>query len=322
MAVTAEEMAALGREAEETLQALGRKTLALVQPPPAPYAVFHHHSHAVQRLWQVQLVLERLFTGRALLTELADRELELERREGPPRNPVSDEYASLSQREVRATRLMELDLESLYLIGSILLDQWAQMVSYLGGCANPDRANYPKLVATMESPSPPPLLREVWSAHASRALWLFHHFRFYRNRFVAHVDRPVQRGSTRMTWGKDFRIHVPTPPGWVEDREVADALKTADVLAQRALGARRQSAGGREALEELFRRIGEISDPQSRNQVQELIELVGTTTPSFQELGFELLTFFRSATETLVASIDQHKGGINLGLPRSQAPRP
>ena len=111
---------------------------------------------------------------------------------------------------------MKLDLETLYLFGNILLDQWALQVITIGDTQVRKQHPFRELVEHLDQATDD-VLGPLWDRTRDDMLWLHYQLRFYRNRFITHANRPWQRGTTASVMGADFNLFTPTPPGWLDD---------------------------------------------------------------------------------------------------------
>jgi len=108
------------------------KMLELTAVPPGPYALFHHNSYVHERMTDVKTIVTRLLESRKLLTELTQREDALR----PNKRirygkPASKRVQAVWQKNQEVSQQMKLDMESLFIFGNLLLDQWALVIDYL-----------------------------------------------------------------------------------------------------------------------------------------------------------------------------------------------
>lgn len=311
------------RDATSQLQELGKEVLDLLSPPPGPYAFFAHNAHALEGLEDVQRILTRLFRGRETLTQLSHEEDAIKPRADQYKPPIPDDFQRLLQQQHELSGHMKMDLESLYIFGGVLLDQWSLQALYLGGLINKKRKQYPfaRLVELFEQNVDTPL-NPLGEAILPRAIWLYWQLRFYRNRFIIHANRPWQRGTTRSVYGNDFNLHTPTPPGWLSEAEEHDINKEARSYLHLAPPAIRdapddwwQKESPRALLEVLFNHIGDVADRDQRERIGYLFGQVGGSLPTFQDLAENLLLLIRDGARSMKELADQLRDQIDLGLP-------
>lgn len=221
------------------------------------------------------------------------------------------------------TEYMKQDLETLYLFGNILLDQWSLLAVYIGGLNKPEKFSLHRLVEKLQSGNAG-ILAPLWQKQSKEMLWLYYQLRLYRNRFVVHANRPWQRGTTRSVYGDDFNLFIPTPPGWVDDQraneEIRKLLGLAPKWLQNARGDYWEKANPRALIERLFNYIGEIEKKEDRDKVAELFtRVVGGSTPTFQVMGTNLLQFIETGTGILFEIAKSNVAKINLGRPHIYA---
>src|SRR5215831_2257279 len=209
----------------EALKRLNKTVDEGRKPPAGVYAFFHHNSHAMTALQDCNRILQRLFSGRALLTKLSHEERRLMPQDWPAGTPLPEEVSKVITRSQDATELMKLDFESLYVFGGVLLDQWALLAIAIGNIECPKQHPFRELVDVLDE-NQNTVLTPLWTAIKNDALWLYYQLRFYRNRFVVHANRPWQRGTTRSVYGNDFNLFTPTPPGWLDDEALDAEIKS------------------------------------------------------------------------------------------------
>lgn len=305
------------------LQALSKTIDSQRHPAPGPYAFFAHNAHALEGLEDIDRILTRLFEGRNKLTQLSYDEdalqAQLERT-----NPIPEEMQRLLREQHELTGYMKMDLESLYVFGGVLLDQWAMQLIYLAGIMNRSRRQKPfvGLVEVFEGEEEQTLLEPVRDAVLKPARWLYWQLRFYRNRFIIHSNRPWQRGTTRSLHGSDFNLFTPSPPGWLSDaeeseinQEVHSYLPLAPKTVRDAPDDYWQKKSARALLEVLFNHIGDIEDAAKRKRIAHLFGRVGGSLPTFQTVAANLLSLVRDGTAAMNSVADQVPSDVDLGAP-------
>jgi hypothetical protein len=278
--------------------------------PPGPYAVFYHISFAQERIGDVRFIFERMVQDRRELGELLRRELSLRPLDPPepPRSPQQEEdLRAIWKRQTYLTRSLRLDFEALYAFGAIFLDQWSMMAAYLTGMDKPEDVTFHQLSIRLESSKDlPQPLKNMANSLLANVRWLQLQLRTLRNRFVEHVDRPWQRGTTMGVHGMEFTLFIPSPPGWLNDeevgREIYDLLKIAPKWLQDAPGAD-WKARPRALLEGLVEHVGSIDSQADRDRIAKLVGLAGLTTPSFQVLAGRLADFAIRGTRILMDAV-------------------
>jgi len=212
---------------------------------------------------------------------------------------------------------MKLDMESLYVFGNLLLDQYSYMVAYLTGIDNPNSFSFQRLYDEMSSKKDKGPLSLLWDKHRKDIYWLYYQLRSYRNIFIEHVRRPWQRGNTMSVYGDDFNLFIPTPPGWLDEEEIQRSLKGIFYLAPKIL----QNAPDdywekknlRRVLEVTFMHIDNIEEKKDREKVWDVWKVVGGSTPSYDVVGYRLMNFVTNSVISLVDIISKNFEKINLG---------
>ena len=95
-------------------------------------------------------------------------------------------------------------------------------------------------------------------------LWLNGQIRFYRNRFITHSTRPWQRGQNWSLMGFDYKLFIPSPPGWLDEEDITKKIKKLLPLAPQWLKEKPdnywEKAKPRALLEKLLENICDISE--------------------------------------------------------------
>jgi hypothetical protein len=303
----------------EALQKLSTVVNEGRKRPAGVYAFFSHNSHAMTALQDCNRILRRLFSGRALLTQLSFEEQKVIPRDWPGGTPYPEEISKVINRSQDATEFMKLDFESLYVFGGVLLDQWAFQAIAIGNIECPKRYPFRELVDILDE-NQNTVLAPLWTAIKNDALWLYYQLRFYRNRFIVHADRPWQRGTTRSIYGNDFNLFIPTPPGWLDDEALDAEIKSLMHLApERIRNARddywEKARPGR-LIEVLFDMVPLFEKPD-REHISRLFGQKGGSTPDFATVAGRLLRMISEGTEQLTSIAEANLTTIDLGRPHS-----
>ena len=317
-----EKLRAVKSSAVAELQALSKTVDARRSSTAGPYAFFAHNAHALEGLEDIDRILTRLFDGRGRLTQLSHDEDALQAQLART-DPIPEEMQRLLQAQHELTGYMKMDLESLYVFGGVLLDQWAMQLIYLAGLMNRSRRKKPfvGLVDVFES-AEQTFLDPVREAVLRPVRWLYWQLRFYRNRFIIHSDRPWQRGTTRSLQGTDFNLFTPSPPGWLSEaeesqinQEVYSYLPLAPKAIRDAPDDYWQKKSARALLEVLFNHIAEIENAAKRERIAHLFGRVGGALPTFQILASNLLSLVRDGTAAVNSVAAQIPADVDLGAP-------
>lgn len=308
----------LSDQAEKNIHELSDIVLKGLKPPAGAYAFFNHNSHMLSRLIDCRKILNRLFNQRYILTELSIRLFQIEPKNWPAGVPYPKNVQKIMRQENEINGYMQLDLESFYIFGGILLDQWSIQVIAVGNLPLKKRHPFVELVDFLEK-TPNNVLDPVWTVLKKEMLWLYYQLRFYRNRFIVHANRPWQRGTTRSVYGEDYNLHTPTPPGWIDDKAIDKEIKKLIYLApeniQKARDDYWEKARPGALLERIFDNIGNIKNKGDREKVAELYGEKGGSTPSFQIVAKNLLHFVAEGTTLLCSIAKDNLSNINLGKP-------
>lgn len=308
----------LAEKAEINLHKLSKIVLTGLKPPPGPYAFFHYSSHAIARLQDSKRIVKRLFAGRLRLTELAKQEDLIRPKKWPAGKPYPKEVKNIRKEDGEATAYMKQDLESLYMFGTILLDQWALQAICIGNLSIEKRHPFVALVEYFDTGNKS-ILDPIWDQLKEKILWLHYQLRFYRNKFVVHANRPWQRGTTRSVYGEDFNLFIPTPPGWIDDekanQEIMELIHLAPEYIQKAKDDYWEKKNPRRVIEILFNNIGNIEQKNNREKIASIFSKVGGSTPTFQTIANNLFEFILLGTNLLCNIAEKNLTNIDLGNP-------
>lgn len=159
-------------KALENHQLLNKRIHELITITPGPYALFHHHSHLIERIKDVKKIIKRLGENRKAITDLSIRENALRPVKVVPGKPYPKKLQVIMSKHHDLTEQMKLDMESLYVFGNLLLDQWAYMIGYLVGVNSPDSFNFHALYDEMSSNKDKELFSLLWDRHRRDIYWL------------------------------------------------------------------------------------------------------------------------------------------------------
>ena len=303
--------------ADEQLRLLSKLVLEGRKPPAGAYGFFHYSSHTLSRLGDCARILDRLYHQRAELSAAHAKEEQIRPVNWPPGTPYPADVNAVMKRSHELTQYMQLDMESLYIFGVTLLDQWSLQALSIGNVHTLRKHPFVELVAHLESDSASPL-EPLWAALKPQLLWLHYQLRFYRNRFIIHPTRPWQGGKTAFLFVDYFNFFIPTPPGWLDDRALDEQIKTLLHLAperiRNAPGDYWEKARTGRLIEVLFDDIAKYQK-SDREKIAEFFGRKGGSTPSFQVIGSRLFEFLGAGTEILIDIAKANLANIDLGPP-------
>lgn len=301
---------------------LSKKVHELLKIEPGTYALFHHHAHLIERIKDVKKIITRLGENRKAITDLSIKENTLRPKKAKPGRPLSKRLQAVMRRHHELIELMKLDMESLYVFGNLMLDQWSYVIAYLTGTRNPDGCNFHVLYDKISGKKDIGRLSPLRDKHSKDIYWLYYQLRSYRNIFIEHVRRPWQRGNTMSVYGTDFNLFIPTPPGWLNEKEIQKSLQSIFRFAPKAL----QNAPDNywektnlnRVLEVTFMHIDEIEEKTYREKVWSVWKTIGGSTPSYDVVGYRLMEYTVKSVLTLIDIISDNPRIINLGSKESK----
>jgi len=314
-------------EIEKTLEAAAtylmreqQPILDALKPTAGPYALFYHLGDAGARAQEVRIIVRRLLAGRERLSALNEEIDARTPKDWPGGVPYPEDVSRLMWQQHGETLGMRLDFESLFHFGSVLLDQWAYAVAYLSGVKDPHEFEFHDLVCRLDPQKDcPPALQPVRDQLLREARWLDFWMRSYRNKFVVHVDRPVQRGMVSSVIGSDFKLFTPSAIGWEDagklDAEIMALLPLAPEWLQRTEPSYWERARPAALLERVVENVGSIDSQAVRERIVDLARRKGIGTPTFQVIASVLADFVNRGSRLVRDAALANPSLINLGPP-------
>jgi hypothetical protein len=313
-----ESLETLVKKSEESLQRLSKTVLDGLKPPSGAYAFFNHTSHALSRVRDIEKIIQRMFDEVRSLAMLSIEENRTLPKESLAGTQYPESVQAIMKKSSEINGLAQLDMESLYIFGQILLDQWSLLAIAVNDAPLKKIHPFVELLNYFETDSNSSL-KIIWDKYKNQMLWLHYQVRFYRNRFIIHANRPWQRGTTRLSYGEEYNLFTPTPPGWLDDKKLDEEIKALLPLAPSRIKDAdddywEKASPGR-IIEVLFNDIGNISKSEDRDKIAELFGKKGGSTPTFQVIAKNILEFFSGATDTLNDIAKGNLSRIDLGKP-------
>jgi hypothetical protein len=222
---------------------------------------------------------------------------------------------------------MRQDMESLFIYGNLLLDQWSYIISYIAGYEVPKDQkeissgkkdlHFAGLLNLLQEKGYKGELTQFWNLHKKDIIWLNFHLRAYRNIFVEHMRKPWQRGTTMASYGDDFNFHIPAPVGYVDEAEKKKILQEVYKLAPKRLKDMPDDYWEKKnlhrALEVTLYYIDELENQFDRDKVWEAWHKLGGSAPSYDTIGIRLLNYLFTSLDTIENFIDQYPKLIKFG---------
>jgi hypothetical protein len=194
------------------------------------------------------------------------------------------------------------------------------VIGYLTGINKPDKLDFHALYDKISSQKDLGHLSLIRDRHRKDIYWLFYQLCSYRNMFIEHVRRPWQRGNTMSVYGSDFNLFIPTPPGWLNEKETQKRLQSIFRFAPKALQDAPDDYWEKKnlnrVLEVTFMHIDEIEEKEDREKVWDVWKTVGGSTPSYDIVGYRLMDFAMKSISTLIDIVSENPGIINIGSNR------
>lgn len=292
-----------------------------------PAAVFYHIGYLMERINDVQRIMMRMALTRKELTDLQIKTNSLAPVKITPGKPYPKRLQVVYRRNDNLRNQMRQDMESLFIYGNLLLDQWSYVISYIAGYEVPkDKKeidsgkidlNFAGLLNLLQAKRYKGELAQFWSTHKKDIIWLNFHLRAYRNIFVEHMRKPWQRGTTMASYGDDFNFHIPAPAGYVDEVEKKKILQDVYKLAPKRLKDMPDDYWEKKnlhrVLEVTLYYIDELDNQSDRDKVWEAWHKLGGSAPSYDTIGIRLLNYVFTSLDTINEFMDQHPKLIRFG---------
>ena len=318
-----DDFSALYADAENQYKILAQRLLKASLSPDKAKALGSHIAHIQHRVGDVHRILRRLALERRALASL-DAEIEKQMpAEWPPGTPYPNNIQELFKEQKELTGYLELDIETLYQFGAVLLDQWAYVVAYIGGWSTPEERDFARLVQCLENPKNKDFLASIANSIYLPNVEVIHRlnmqFRLYRNKFIVHRTKPWQRSSRRDFIQGEYILWSPILPGsYTQERQTQLIQQVLDVASRGPSWfipmANKANSNYLTLLHQMIRHSHEWS-LADRNRLIDAASSLGFETETFQALGECLLSFIRDTVPQVIAL------GEDVGtLPKTTSP--
>lgn len=294
--------------AYDAMERLGKVIQTKFEQPQARL-VGSHLAHAMKRVRDVQRILRRIASLRRKLIDLDLKIEQIMPKNWPPGVPFPDDVQLLNSHRMEVSDYLEMDFEALYIYGGILLDQLAAVAGYFGGY---DRTVwFARLIQDFSKEEGhadfPVNIRTLWEKHRASLLRHYVAFKVFRDKFIVHHDMPWQRGTSRDMLTGDYRLSNLMSVGWLAPevqeeavREIISILDEAPVWLKRAHEAHKMRV--MQLLERYLAHVEEF-DELTRKRIQLAALKFGFTSPSYHDVGANLLELAKVLAETLSQEI-------------------
>lgn len=301
------------------------KKLSRLKKSEKPTAVFYHTGYLIERINDVRRLMVRMAETRKELTNLQIKINSITPTKITSGKPDSKRLQEVFRKSGLLKQQMRQDMESLLIYGNLLLDQWSYIISYISGHEVPkelksgekDFNNFAGLLERLQTKGYSGVLTDFWNLHRKDIIWLNFHLRGYRNVFVEHMRKPWQRGITMETYGDDFRFHIPSPVGYIKDKEKKKLLQEVYKLAPQRLKDMPDDYWEKKnlhrALEITLYYIDELEKQSDRDYVWKVWHKLGGSAPSYDRVGFRLLNYVFTSLDTISKFIDKHPKLVKYG---------
>lgn len=117
----------------EKLRKLEQKLNEQKGTQEGPFAIFYHVGYMMERIKDVKIILVRMAIARKSITDLHIQENALRPKKIIPEKPYPKRLQMVNRRTAELREQMKQDMESLFIYGNLLLDQWSYLIGRIAG---------------------------------------------------------------------------------------------------------------------------------------------------------------------------------------------
>lgn len=165
----------LADESLEKLRKLEKKLNEGKGSERGPFIIFYHVSFMLERINDVKRILVRMATTRKRLTDLHISENALMPKKVAPGKPYPKRVQEVLKESNSLREQMKQDMESLFIYGNLLLDQWSYVIGYIAGYEVPEKNQmepdfyFRELVKLIPDKTAQNELKNLWKANKDKA---------------------------------------------------------------------------------------------------------------------------------------------------------
>ena len=310
----------------EKLRTLEKDINSIKRDKKGPFAVFYHLSYMLERVEDVKRILVRMALTRKTITQLHIQEGTIRPVNLAAGKPYPKRLQNILKKNDNLRKQMKQDMESLFIYGNLLLDQWSYLIGYIAGyvvsenvktSSDEHELNFNGLLNLLQNKNYKGELLELWDKHKKDIIWLNFHLRFFRNVFVEHLRKPWQRGNTMGVYGDDFNLHIPAAVGYIKPDEENKLLNGIYPLAPQKLKNMPddywEKRNLKRVLEVTLYYIDTIEKQSDRDKVWNVWNNIGGSTPSYDVIAFRLFNYVCSSIDTIITLMQKHPQLLKLG---------
>lgn len=203
MAIQEVELRQLAAQAKTSIQQL--TSFLCKELPPGYKRLYSELGHAAHMVRNLDLLIQRMCPAANQLKEIGIYIFESLPTE-PVTMPTSDwPLREADDQESRLQEALELDFESVYMYGTILLDQLADASSRICGFGKSCRfSRLMELFLKHQLVSNP--IQTFWDDQKTLLWWHYGNFRLFRDKFVQHYDETYTYGIGKAVYDSDFKL--------------------------------------------------------------------------------------------------------------------
>ncbi len=301
-------------QAIRNFRLLEKELVKLTKKNPKPTNLFYHQSYVIGRVEDIRLIMQR-FENNSEVAQKLSKFIAVNRKNEIPGKPYSPKMQKALNMHSETLARMRLDMESTYIFGTLLLDQWSYCIGYISSQENPCKFSFKKLMNLIQESSYKGELKELWKKHKEQLLWLFFHMKFYRNDFIEHIKGPLQKGTTGDR-PENFKLFVPRAAQLLTEQDMNREISTIKHLVPSWFLSLPdyswEKNSPRKLLEVTVDNIQNIEKKEDRKKIWEVWIKIGGSTSSYYTLVNMLLKFVSDSHITVLDLVKKYPKRVNF----------
>ena len=283
------------------------------KPKPPNLRLFNHCAQLNERIKDFGVIAERLAKTKYELI-VSEDELKLIRSEQTKKS--RELHRKISGYE----KNMKVDLECLYSYAIYALDQLFIVITHVHGIGSlVDKQGHPfsyVMYRLLENHPDATRLKKFERKFYSDLIWMHFNLRFYRNKFVTHIVRPVQKGSTASVYGLDFKLKAETPPHTEGRSDLENKIKELEPLLAEEMKYWSEDYWGRKPramINKLFSGIDKYGNLKEKEEIQKCFRLMGGYSESYHVIAKKFSDFIHGVSIHMLELIQDCPDDVDLG---------
>ncbi|MBS1955298.1 MAG: hypothetical protein JST89_14020 [Cyanobacteria bacterium SZAS-4] len=271
---------------------------------------FAEIDYAVRMIQRIEIILRRMSS-----VSNHARELRIKLWDYLPTddsNTVSEFVSQLYTELSDTTFVLEMDFESLYRNGTVLLDQLAAISGRIAGLQK--RCTYSRMIEKFFSTNEfSTAIQPLWSAHRKELLAHYGGFKLFRDKFLDHHEIAFTAGVAASVRGYDFRLCRFSYPAMtaVEQEKIQQDILPITSKCSQSLRDRISPESGVSLFRILLENLDEFNLDEIRH-IEKMASKYGLESPSFEKVGTDILKLTTNTSAILCSIAKNNLDRIRL----------